>query len=568
MSFLQLLIPKWKSFQRPSKGTTGHSPTTILFFGLLGAGFWWAIYSGSMWLCQKCIQIEDIGELLLQKVLSMAFLTFFSILIFSNLVTAFTTFFLSDDLQLLNSSPLPPRTFFLSRWFETMLHASWMIVIFGFPFLLAYGQTFGVSWTYYLQLLVVGLPFLIIPASVATLFALLLASLFSAKRSRDVLLFLFVIGFIFLYVYFRLLQPERFLTPEHFSSAVDFLGMLRSPTASLLPSDWAVASIFPFLSKRAMSYQPIQLVALYSTALATTILAFWFHEWLYPSAFSRAQEGRTHQTRRARIIDSLIDLLIRPFSTLDQSMLSKEFKTFTRNPGQWAQLLLLGALVVVYVFNFSSLRQMSSLKMHGISSMVATAGIYLFNLILLGFVVAAVSVRFAYPSVSLEGRSFWIIKQSPISMRRFLLAKCWSVFLPLFFMSELIVIATNVFIKSDIGHTIIAMCTVLLMTSGITSLGIGFGAIYPRFDIDNPAKIATGFGGVLYMICSIFWIIFCLALTLLPVRHLLWSQLRKQPVPLAHYGHMLICFVLGLLCTFILFRASIHIGARSLERLE
>ena len=46
--------------------------------------------------------IQVIGTLLSAKLLSMVFLAFFSLLIFSNVITALSTFFLSDDLQLLN----------------------------------------------------------------------------------------------------------------------------------------------------------------------------------------------------------------------------------------------------------------------------------------------------------------------------------------------------------------------------------------------------------------------------------------------------------------------------------
>ena len=48
---------------------------------------------------------QGIGDLLAGKLLGLAFLTFLSLLLLSNVITALSTFFLSDDLELLVASP-------------------------------------------------------------------------------------------------------------------------------------------------------------------------------------------------------------------------------------------------------------------------------------------------------------------------------------------------------------------------------------------------------------------------------------------------------------------------------
>jgi len=269
--FFRLLSPKWIALRRPSQQRSSHALVTLIFFGLLGLAFWWGIYRGATWLCLKCLAIEDIGSLLLQKILSMALLTFFSILVFSNLVTAFSTFFLSDDLALLNSAPLTRPSLFSARFVETLLHASWMIVIFGLPFLLAYGQTYKAGPSFYGMMVAVAVPFVVIPCAFSVLLSTLLAAIFPARRTRELLLFLCVLGFVALILYVRALQPERFLDPDTFGEAVAFLGMLRNPTAVYLPSDWAVLSLFPFLTPTSMAFAPIYLAALYSTAMALSV---------------------------------------------------------------------------------------------------------------------------------------------------------------------------------------------------------------------------------------------------------------------------------------------------------
>lgn len=571
MSLIHLLSPRWIALRRPSEGSVGRSPLALVFFVTLGILFWWGIYWGSSYLCEMFLKVEDIGDILLRKILSMVFLTFLSILIFSNLVTAFSTFFLSDDLQLLNSSPVKPRHFFLARLFETCLHSSWMIVVFSFPLLLAYGQTFNASWMYYAQLLIVFLPFVLIPSALAIMLALFLARLFPARRLRDMVFLLFIMAFAGLYLYFRALQPERFLDPNQFSETLGVLGMLRDPTSAFLPSDWVVICVFPYLSPDKYSGgQPgFYLWTLYSTAAALLVITFWLYEWVYAAAFSRAQEGKKSQYSGDKILQWVIKITSWPFGTPTQSMLAKEFRTFLRNPGQWAQLLLLGALIIVYIFNFSSLRSISSVKVYGVPALIAEWFLFTFNLGLLGFVVSAVAVRFAFPAVSLEGRCFWLIRQSPITMAQFLRSKFWSVFLPLITLAEIITIATNLFLRTSPGNIAFAALLVLLMTIGITGMGVGLGAVYPRFNVDNPAKISTGFGGVLFMICSMIWVVVVLVLAILPTIQRIRFKLQGLSLLSWKYLGLMsaVVVVLGL-CTYLTYRIPMRMGVRSLESIK
>ena len=79
-------------------------------------------------------------------------------------------------------------------------------------------------------------------------------------------------------------------------------------------------------------------------------------------------------------------------------MLAKEFRVFFRDTTQWSQLILLGVLVAVYVYNITVLplytgEQVSFLLINAVSFL---------NLGLAGFVVAAIAARFVYPAMSIE----------------------------------------------------------------------------------------------------------------------------------------------------------------------
>ena len=86
----------------------------------------------------------------------------------------------------------------------------------------------------------------------------------------------------------------------------------------------------------------------------------------------------------------------------------KELRLFFRDTTQWSQLILLAVLVVVYVFNIKYL----PLRGEGVTFFLVNVIPFL-NLVLAGFVLASVAARFIFPSVSLEGRTLWLLRSSP-----------------------------------------------------------------------------------------------------------------------------------------------------------
>jgi len=127
------------------------------------------------------------------------------------------------------------------------------------------------------------------------------------------------------------------------------------------------------------------------------------------------------------------------------------------------------------------------------------------NMGLAGFVLTAVSVRFIFPAVSSEGRAFWIILSSPLSIKKFLWGKFAIYLLPMLFLGEVLIIITNYLLDVTDFMMILSSVTMFLIVFGVVAMGIGLGALYPNFKYVNIAQVATGFGGVIYMIlCSIF----------------------------------------------------------------
>src|SRR5213075_2498755 len=190
--------------------------------------------------------------------------------------------------------------------------------------------------------------------------------------------------------------------------------------------------------------------------------------------------------------------VLSPFGTTRRELVMKELRLFFRDTTQWSQLILLGVLIVVYVFNIKYL----PLRGEGVTFFLINVVPFL-NLVLAGFVLASIAARFIFPGVSLEGRTMWLLQSSPMSMRDLLWAKFWVGTLPLLILAVGIVGVTNYLLDVSVFMFGVSLLTIVFMTFAVSGLAIGFGTLFPQFETENAAQIPTSFGGLLFMMSAV-----------------------------------------------------------------
>ena len=563
VAFLYLLVPLWRSFRNRGKSRDASGRFRTLVLLLLGGAFWAGIFLVFLRVLLYFQSVEAIGTLLSMKILTMVMVVFFSLLLFSNLITALSTYFLSDDLQLLQAAPLPYERIYAAKFVETLLESSWMIVLFGLPVFGAYGVAFRAGWAYYAGTLLALIPLLVIAAGFGILCTLLLVRVLPARRTREILILLSFVLLVGLYVLFRVLQPERLFNDKDFSRFLEFLAYLPTPTSIYLPHHWFIEFLTPLLlGKR--GHPVFFFLLLLSTAMALATLGSWCAEALYAQGLSRSQEGRQSIVSATSWVQGLIRFLTRPLGRQMRAIVRKDALTLLRDTTQWGQILLLGGLVAVYLYNF---RALDLTRLPTLSFYVENLLSFL-NMGLAGFVVAAVAIRFVFPAVSVEGKSFWIVRSSPISVRRFLWAKFWMYLVPLLLLSEFLIVVSNLLLHVTPFMMALSAVTVFCMTFGIVSLGVGLGAIHPRFHMENVARISTGYGAVLYMILSMGFIGLVGILEAWPVYVLFMARLEGTPLGAGEQAAVAGSFVLVALLNLAMLDLPIRLGARRLERRE
>ncbi|MCC6766215.1 MAG: hypothetical protein IT293_16265 [Deltaproteobacteria bacterium] len=499
-------------------------PARAWTLAVLTAAFWVGCYFLFAHTLRFFQTITALGPVLTQRLLVMLFVSFFAILLISNVVTALTTYYLSADVRFLLVAPIPRRRLHQARFVETLVASSWMVLLFGLPVFLAYGVVFHAGPLYYVATLATVVPFLVIPAALGVALTTVLVLVFPARRMRDVLVVLSVALIAGGYLALRLARPERLASPSELAGFAAFLAAFEAPASPYLPTTWAANVLLAFLGDEPR--EPLFHLALLASTAAVLVLACGlFVERVLLTAWSRAQEGR-ERPRSARMLGRWLDVVARPLPHTTGLLFVKDATIFFRDASQWSQLLLLLALVVVYVYNFSALPIDDGSPLAGtLREIVAFA-----NLGLAAFVTASVAVRFVFPAISLEGRSWWAIRTAPIPLTSIWWGKFWLGFLPLAVLGEVLIVVTGRLLGVTSGLTLVFMATLLLVIAAIVSLGLAFGAAYPRVDTQNAAQIATGFGGLVYMVTCLGLIFAVIALEAWPVSRLFWSRFAAAPI--------------------------------------
>lgn len=519
-SLALVLRPKWRTaLTRFRQGQGGGKIAVIATVGLI---FWVAVFGVLYRVLSYFRGVEEIGPLLAAKLLSLSLLAFLSILLLSNVITALSAFFLAKDLDLLVSSPVDWLHIYLAKLGETMLHSSWMVALMAVPIFTAYGVIYDGGWLFGFYSLVVFLPILIIPAVVGSAVTLALVNIFPARRTRDLLSVIAIGAAGGVVMLFRLVRPERLARPEGFQNLLDFVTVLRTPTSPLLPSEWATDALMGWLVG---PFDPFPLVLLWSTAAALVVLGAVLHLTLYPRGYTRAQEG-AERFIKGWVWRVALDPLFKPLSVAKREFVIKDLKLFFRDTTQWSQLILLGVLVVIYLFNIRALPLFTGER---VSLFMVTVVSFL-NLGLAGFVLASIAARFIFPAISLEGRQMWLLRSSPLDLRALLWSKYWVGTVPLLVLALVITVFTNVLLRASPFMMMVSVGSIILLTLAIGAMALGFGALYPQFDTENAAQIPTSFGGLVFMMSTVALLALVIVIEAVPVYAYIRAAYLRQPI--------------------------------------
>jgi ABC-2 type transport system permease protein len=554
-----VLQPKWRTaLQRFREERSRGGSGKLLLLTVVGLGFWAAVFGVLYRTLGYFRQVEDLGPFLGGKLLGLVLLSFMTILVLSNVITALSSFFLARDLDLLVSAPVDWLRLYLAKLLETLVHSSWMVALMTVPILSAYGVVYGGGWLFALWVPVTIVPLLVLPAVLGYAVTLTLVNVFPARRTRDLLSIVALGAAGAVILLFRLIRPEQLARPEGFRNLLDFIAVLRTPTSPFLPSEWATDAIMTFLQG---GFDPLPVALLWTTAAAFITLGALLHRALFAQGFTRAQEGAERFVRGV-FWRATVGTLLRPLPEARREFELKDIKLIFRDTTQWSQLILLAVLVVVYLFNIKALPLFQGER---VPFFYVTLVSFL-NLGLSGFVLASIAARFIFPAVSLEGRQMWLLRSSPLDLRALLWSKYWVGTVPLLALALLLTGLTNLLLRASPFMMTVSLVTIVALTLAISAMALGFGTLYPQFETENAAQIPTSFGGLLFMMASVALLAVVIVILAGPVYAYL--QATQAGGSVAVDGTMVAAFALAATVCATATVVPLRVGLRRMEQFE
>ena len=250
-----------------------------------------------------------------------------------------------------------------------------------------------------------------------------------------------------------------------------FLGRLTFAQGPLLPSHWMARGLEAAArGDIAGAVYPLALV--WSNGLFLYVLAAWTARRFYRHSYNRLWTGGTLRRRYGgHWLDHALTTTISFLHPQTRLLIIKDFRTFRRDPAQWAQVLIFVGLLMFYSVNTRRFYQRDI-------SRVYQNGVSLLNLTATAFLMCAYTGRFVYPMLSLEGRKFWILGLLPLRRERLLWGEFAFSATGALVIAELLVILSDLLAGHDLAGARSTRCDRGGAGSGSEWLKRGSGSVY------------------------------------------------------------------------------------------
>ena len=461
--------------------------------------------------------VEEFPEVfrlfLAEKLLMMIFMTLFSMLLLSSLLTSLDVFFISRDLHFLFTTPMPLRSAFAWKMLETGVYSSAMVVFFSLPVLFFYCRWFAPGAGQALQVLLAFLLFIAVGVLAGIALGMIIPAFFSVRRLQPVLSVFSIILISSIVVFLRLLRPERFLEPGEIDNVLRYMGSLDVRALYYFPFSWLAKSLSQAAGGQASAYwRTIGLFALLVAALLA--LVSLFRRTLYLQLFDKLNRGGRGYFKSSWSPWDLGN---------DTRMLRrKEVKAFLRTPAQWSQLLIVGALVAVFVINM----KMIPLPHPSVKNFVS----YL-NLVMAVFIVAGLNSRFTFTSVPGEGPGQVHLFSAPFPKAAFFRFKLWFHLLPQLFIGFSLYVLGDLALRFDAFTRVIALVFLAPAIVFLTVLALTLGIETNETNPLSPEHVIVSKQGVSYMLWSMIYVVAGMLFLVRPVGVYYWHLFTRRATP-------------------------------------
>ncbi|MCK5541173.1 MAG: hypothetical protein KAI40_00665 [Desulfobacterales bacterium] len=438
--------------------------------------------------------MSGFGSIIINKLFTFFFLGMGVMLVFSSIITSYSTIFRSDEIPFLLVRPAGYNQITLYKFFESTALSSWAFVFIILPYVGAYAAYNEMSVLFVIWTLLFSIPFLIICSAIGSI-SIIIFVRFIPKSKKTLLSLLIFTGLMLVVVFFinTDFNVDKEMEVFDISTVLPGLNLASNP---ILPSFWTSEGIMALTNGQILRGLMFWLL-LMLTATGFLVLINDLGRLLFYNTWLSTMEGRQNN-KRAPVLFKWLDKIYLPHDI--KAMIKKDIRIFFRDPVQWSQVLIFFGLIGLYFVNIRNFNY------HNIDAMWRNMIAFL-NVFCLSMVLSSLGSRFIYPELSLEGQGFWVIGLSPTSMKRIVLTKFFSSVVAMIIISVTLVLISSSMLNVEKEIQIITIILILSVSIAICGLSTGLGAIFIDLKQSNPAAIVSGFGGTLNLILSLCFMI-------------------------------------------------------------
>ena len=488
---------------------------SLLVFGGFAAGSYLFAFEVTRYLLAE----TQTGLFLFHRFVSMMLFVFFVSVNLGNIVVSFATLYKSPEVSYLLTKPVQYSTVFVLKFLDNFLYSSTTLFLVAFMILLGYGRYFGYSWPTIVGLMVIVLiPYMFLSACLAVI--ILMALMKSASRwgFRKVMSAVALLYFAVIYVFFKFSNPIKLVEEvgQYYPNFDLYLSHLDPSFAKYLPNHWVSEFLFWMARGDLVKGLPYALLLLAVTAavFVTVLLIanrFYYRSWMIATAIQSKRPGARGgfgwrlmpDLGRSSRLSPQLDVLLK-----------RDFHLFFREPSQWIHLALMIVLITVFILSISRLNFVLEVP-------EIPAFTYLALFTFTGFLMGALALRFVFPMMSLEGRSYWVVLSAPVRLRALYWIKLVVGVVVVLGLGILVSVFSNVpFVRLAQGDPLLLVLggiTTFCLSLAMVGLNLGFGGFFANYQEKNPIRLASSQGATLTFLLNLFLLVLLIAVMAFPI---------------------------------------------------
>lgn len=448
-----------------------------------------------------------------QGFLSLIFMMGLAGQVFFGVTAAFATLYMSDDLELLFTTPIPLRVIFAVKSLlvagSNLVTATLFVLLPG----VFYGLLFQAGALYYLFVVLVVGGLLILGTALAELLNLVVMRIVPPHRSREAVGFIGAIAGIMIALVFQIpglmmaggdqLNISVWLTQQD--------QLLR--IMNFFPWGWGSLALTNGMTQNITAGLGYSLLLL-AAGIAVFMLAFLLLErgfrlgWV---ALSQGEGGRRRRKNHPRVTSHRYPdrpLLLTPYNSELQETVSpsagmwavakKDLLYMRRDTREWFGYLAPIIIMLFFIGQFLFLQAESTL-----GSLISVLIIY----------TMMFSGNMALQSFGREGESDWFLNSVPLAGWPVVWGKLLAAVIPTLILMQTLLVGTAVAIRVSASLTLMLAVAAILLTLGASAIGLFYSINNCRYNPDSPQhRISPGASMLMYFIN--FGFIFVLAIGL------------------------------------------------------